>query len=415
WGTSVDTIDLAEDRKRFNALMEELEIPQAAGATALTREEALDAAHKVGYPVLVRPSYVLGGRDMAIIFDDEMLKTWLDKHAQALGHPVLIDQFLDDAFEIDVDALCDGEHVTVGGIMQHIEEAGVHSGDSACVLPPYKISYYHLDIIREYTDRIGKALGVRGLFNIQFAIKDDVVFVLEVNPRASRTTPFVSKATGKPLARYAAQIATGKTLAEIGFTEEPEVDGFFVKEAVLPFQKFPGVDVRLGPEMRSTGEVMGHASSFGHAFAKAEMAASTQLPLKGTIFISVNPFDRGAVTKIARDLSQMGFKLVATLGTAEYLQSIGIPTDVLDKVSEGTPNIVDAIRAGQIDLVINTPRGGQAHYDGALIRGTALLYGVPIVTTMSAATATVQGIKALRQKPLKARSLQVHHHIAERN
>ncbi len=411
WGTSVDTIDLAEDRKRFNALMQELEIPQAAGATALSREEALSVAGKIGYPVLVRPSYVLGGRDMAIIFDDEMLQAWLDKHAQALGHPVLIDQFLDDAFEIDVDALGDGAHVTVGGIMQHIEEAGVHSGDSACVLPPYKISYYHIDIIREYTDRIGKALGVRGLFNIQFAIKDDVVYVLEVNPRASRTAPFVSKATGRPLARYAAMIAAGKTLAGLEFTEEPEVDGFFVKEAVLPFQKFPGVDARLGPEMRSTGEVMGHASSFGHAFAKAEMAASTQLPLNGTIFISVNPFDRGAVTKIARDLMQMGFKLVATHGTAEYLQSIDIPADVLDKVSEGTPNIVDAIRAGQIDLVINTPRGGQAHYDGALIRGTALLYGVPIVTTMSAATATVQGIKALRQKPLKVRSLQVHHHF----
>ena len=215
---------------------------------------------------------------------------------------MLIDQFLDDAFEIDVDALCDGEHVTIGGIMQHIEEAGVHSGDSACVLPPYKISYYHIEIIREYTDRIGKALGVRGLFNIQFAIKDEVVYVLEVNPRASRTVPFVSKATGKPLARYAAQIAAGKTLDELGFTEEPRVDGFFVKEAVLPFQKFPGVDARLGPEMRSTGEVMGHASSFGHAFAKAEMAASTNLPLEGTVFISVNNYDKGAVIKIARDL-----------------------------------------------------------------------------------------------------------------
>ncbi len=415
WGTSVETIDLAEDRKRFNALMRELDIPQAAGATALSRDEAFAAAHQIGYPVLVRPSYVLGGRDMAIIFDDDMLGAWLDKHVQALGHPVLIDQFLDDAYEIDVDALCDGDHVTVGGIMQHIEEAGVHSGDSACVLPPYKISYYHIDILREYTDRIGKALGVRGLFNIQFAIKDEVIFVLEVNPRASRTVPFVSKATGHPLARYAAQIAAGKTLAEIGFTAEPHVDGFFVKEAVLPFQKFPGVDARLGPEMRSTGEVMGHASSFGHAFAKAEMAASTNLPQSGTVFISVNPFDRGAITKVARDLYQLGFTLVATHGTAEYLQSIDIPADVLDKVSEGTPNIVDAIRAGQIDLIINTPRGGQAHYDGALIRGTAHLYGVPIVTTMSAATAIVQGIKALRQKPLRVRSLQVHHHTAKPN
>jgi carbamoyl-phosphate synthase large subunit len=279
------------------------------------------------------------------------------------------------------------------------------------VLPPYKISYYHVEIIREYTDRIGKALGVRGLFNIQFAIKDEVIYVLEVNPRASRTVPFVSKATGHPLARYAAQIAAGKTLSEIGFTREPRVDGFFVKEAVLPFQKFPGVDARLGPEMRSTGEVMGHASSFGHAFAKAEMAANTHLPLEGTVFISVNNYDKGAVMKIARDLHQLGFKLVATEGTAAFLRSVGLPADAVNKVSEGSPHIVDAIRAGDIHLIINTPRGGQAHYDGALIRGTAHLYGVPIVTTMSAAMATVQGIKALRQKPLKVRSLQVHHQL----
>ncbi|MCC6802550.1 MAG: carbamoyl-phosphate synthase large subunit, partial [Anaerolineae bacterium] len=410
WGTSVDTIDLAEDRERFNDLMRELDIPQAAGKTALNREEAVAAAHQIGYPVLVRPSYVLGGRGMAIVFDDDMLVNWLDKHIQWTGHPVLIDQFLDDAFEIDVDALGDGEHVTIGGIMQHIEEAGVHSGDSACVLPPYKISYYHIEIIREFTDQIGKALQVKGLFNIQFAIKDDVVYVLEVNPRASRTAPFVSKATGKPLPRYAAQIASGKTLAELGFTAEPRVDGFFVKEAVLPFQKFPGVDARLGPEMRSTGEVMGHASSFGHAFAKAEIAASTSLPLEGSIFISVNDYDKGAVIKIARDLYQMGFRLVATEGTAKLLGDVNIPATAINKVSEGSPHIVDAIRAGEINLIINTPRGGQAHYDGNLIRGTAALYAVPIITTMSAATAAVQGIKALRQKPLKARSLQAHHH-----
>ncbi|MEP7293177.1 MAG: ATP-grasp domain-containing protein, partial [Chloroflexota bacterium] len=415
WGTSVETIDLAEDRKRFNKLMQELEIPQPAGATAVNHEEAMAVAHNIGYPVLVRPSYVLGGRGMALVFDDAMLGSWLDKHIQWNGHPVLIDQFLDDAYEIDVDALCDGENVTIGGIMQHIEEAGVHSGDSACVLPPYKISYYHIEIIREYTDRIGKALGVKGLFNIQFAIKDEVIYVLEVNPRASRTSPFVSKATGKPLARYAAQIAAGKTLAELGFTEEPRVDGFFVKEAVLPFQKFPGVDARLGPEMRSTGEVMGHASSFGHAFAKAQMAANTHLPLEGTVFISVNNYDKGAMMKVARDLHQLGFKLVATEGTAAFLHSVGLPAEVLNKVSEGSPHIVDAIRAGEINLVINTPRGGQAHYDGALIRGTAHLYGVPIVTTTSAASATVQGIKALLTKPLKVRSLQVHHHIGEKS
>ncbi len=409
WGTSVETIDLAEDRERFNALMHDLDIPQPEGATALNAAEALRAADRIGYPVLVRPSYVLGGRGMKLSFDAEELAAWLETQIQWNGHPVLIDQFLDDAFEVDVDALCDGEHVTIGGIMQHIEEAGIHSGDSACVLPPYKISMYHVEIIREYTQRIGKALGVKGLFNIQFAIKDEVVYVLEVNPRASRTVPFVSKATGIPLARYAALIAAGQTLADLNFLEEPHVDGFFVKEAVLPFQKFPGVDARLGPEMRSTGEVMGHASSFGHAFAKAEMAASTTLPLDGAVFISVNDFDKGAVVKIARDLHKLGFALLATAGTAYWLQTVGLPAAPVNKVSDGSPHVIDRIRAGEIGLIINTPRGGQAHADGALIRGAAHQYGVPIITTMSAAMAAVQGIKALKQKPLKVRSLQVHH------
>ncbi|MBI5669602.1 MAG: carbamoyl-phosphate synthase large subunit [Chloroflexi bacterium] len=409
WGTSVETIDLAEDRERFNGLMRELDIPQPDGATALRRDEALRAAERIGYPVLVRPSYVLGGRGMKLAFDRDELAAWLDTQIQWNGHPVLIDQFLDDAFEVDVDALCDGETVTIGGIMQHIEEAGIHSGDSACVLPPYKISLYHIEIIREYTQRIGKALAVKGLFNIQFAIKDEIVYVLEVNPRASRTVPFVSKATGVPLARYAAMIAAGKTLAELDFLDEPRVDGFFVKEAVLPFQKFPGVDARLGPEMRSTGEVMGHASSFGHAFAKAEMAASTTLPLEGAVFISVNDFDKGAVVKIARDLHRLGFTLLATSGTAYWLETVGLPVTTVNKVSEGSPHVVDQIRAGAIQLIINTPRGGRAHADGALIRGAAHLYGVPIITTMSAAMAAVQGIRALKQKPLRVRSLQVHH------
>ncbi|MBZ0283343.1 MAG: carbamoyl-phosphate synthase large subunit, partial [Anaerolineae bacterium] len=411
WGTSYETINLAEDRKQFNALMNELDIPQPDGGTAMNRDEAVAVANRISYPVLVRPSYVLGGRGMAIVFDDDTLTSWLDQHIEWTGHPVLIDRFLDDAFEIDVDALCDGEHVTIGGIMQHIEEAGIHSGDSACVLPPYKISMYHIEIIREYTHRIGKALGIKGLFNIQFAIKDDVVYVLEVNPRASRTTPYVSKATGIPLASYAAQISAGRTLAEIGFTEEPRVDGFFVKEVVLPFQKFPGVDARLGPEMRSTGEVMGHASNFGHAYVKAQMAANATLPQSGTVLISVNPYDRGGVVKIARDLHQLGFNLLATVGTADWLQSIGLTVSTINKVSEGSPHIVDAIRAGEIALIINTPRGGQAHADGSLIRGAAVLYGVPIITTLTGAAAAVQGIKALRQKPLKVRSLQTHHHI----
>lgn len=410
-GTPVDTIDLAEDRERFNTLMAKLDIPQPAGATALERNGCIAAAEHIGYPVLVRPSYVLGGRGMAIVFDETQMIEWLDKNVRWTGHPVLIDQFLDDAFEVDVDALSDGETVTIGGIMQHIEEAGVHSGDSACVLPPYKISAYHLEIIREYTRRIGLAMGVKGMFNIQMAIKEDVVYVLEVNPRASRTVPYVSKAVGYPMASYAARIAAGETLAEIGFVEEPRVDGFFVKEAVLPFQKFPGVDARLGPEMRSTGEVMGHAASFGHAFVKAQMATNLPLPTSGTVCISVNDYDKGAIAKLARDLHQMGFKLMGTPGTAKWLEMIGLPVEPVNKVAQGSPHIVDAMLEGKIDLVINTPLGGQAHEAGALIRGTAHLLGIPIVTTTSAAMATVQGIKALRDKPLSVRSLQAHHHV----
>ncbi|MCU0465399.1 MAG: carbamoyl-phosphate synthase large subunit [Anaerolineae bacterium] len=410
WGTSVETIDLAEDRKRFNKLMVELDITQPLGATVMSLPEALEAANQIGYPVLVRPSYVLGGRGMGIVFDDTSLTNWVEAHITWGGHPVLIDQFLDDAFEVDVDALCDGTNVTIGGIMQHIEEAGVHSGDSACVLPPYKISQYHLEIIREDTRRIGMALGVKGLFNIQFAIKDDVVYVLEVNPRASRTVPFVSKATAHPLARYAAQIAAGKTLADLNFLEEPHVDGFFVKEAVLPFQKFPGVDARLGPEMRSTGEVMGHASNFGHAFVKAQMATNTPLPTKGTVLVSVNDFDKGQAARIARDLNGMGFGLVATEGTAAYLRKVGLPVEVVNKISEGSPHVIDLMQQGRINLLINTPRGGQAHEEGAVIRAAAVSLDIPIVTTMSAAAASVQGIKALRGKPLKVRSLQRHHH-----
>jgi carbamoyl-phosphate synthase large subunit len=409
WGTSVDTIDLAEDRERFNALMKQLKVTQPAGATVMNREQAFAAAERIGYPVLVRPSYVLGGRGMAIVFDEPTLSAWLEAQIEWNEHPVLIDKFLDDAYEVDVDAVCDGQRVTIGGIMQHIEEAGVHSGDSACVLPPYKISQYHLDIIRDYTRRIGLALGVRGLFNIQFAIKDDVVYVLEVNPRASRTVPFVSKATGKPLARYGAMIAAGATLDALGFLEEPRVDGFFVKEAVLPFQKFPGVDARLGPEMRSTGEVMGHASSFGHAFIKAQMAANMPLPLEGTVCISVNDFDKGAVARIARELHDLGFRIVATKGTAEWLNKIHVQAEVINKVAEGSPHIVDALREGKINLIINTPYGGQAHDDGALIRSMAYQVNVPLVTTMSAAMATLQGIKRRLEKNLQVRSLQAHH------
>ena len=409
WGTPVDAIDLAEDRERFNALMRRLDIAQPAGATILRRDEAAAAAISIGYPVLVRPSYVLGGRGMAIVFDEAQLLNWLDANVEWGGHPVLIDQFLDDAYEVDVDALCDGTAVTIGGIMQHIEEAGVHSGDSACVLPPYKISYFHLDIIREHTRRIGLALGVRGLFNIQFAVKDDEVYVLEVNPRASRTAPFISKATGHPLARYAALIATGASMADLGFLEEPAVSGFFVKEAVFPFQKFPGVDALLGPEMRSTGEVMGQASSFGHAFVKSQAAAGLPLPGRGVVFISVNDFDKPVVAKIARDLCKLGFELAATDGTARWLNRLGIETRRVNKLSQGSPHILDAMRGRGVDLIINTPLGSQAREDGVAIRSQAYALGIPIVTTMSAAAATVQGIKRMREKPLSVRSLQSHY------
>ncbi|MEL6527524.1 MAG: carbamoyl phosphate synthase large subunit, partial [Chloroflexota bacterium] len=341
----------------------------------------------------------------------EQLERWIDEHVEWAGRPVLIDQFLDDAFEVDVDAISDGEHVVIGGIMQHIEEAGVHSGDSACVLPPYRISNYHLDIIREYTQRIGAALDVKGLFNIQYAIKDEEVFVLEVNPRASRTVPFVSKATGVPLAAYASQIAAGTTLEELGFLEEPRIDGFFVKEAVLPFQKFPGVDAILGPEMRRTGEVMGHASNFGHAFAKAQMAAKMPLPDSGTVFISVNDMDKAAVTRIARNLVRLGFTITATDGTAEWLNRFGVPAERVNKVREGSPHIVDLIEEGKVQLVINTPLGGLAHEEGAVIRSKCYEVDVPIVTTMSAAMATMLGITRHHEKPMKVRSLQVHHKL----
>jgi carbamoyl-phosphate synthase large subunit len=408
-GTSVDTIDLAEDRERFNALMKQLNIPQPPGATASTREEALAAAHEIGYPVLVRPSYVLGGRGMAIVFDDAALTEWLNTHIEWNEHPVLIDKFLDDAFEVDVDALCDGERVVVGGIMQHIEEAGIHSGDSACVLPPYKITNYHLDIISEYTHEIGMAMGIKGLFNIQFALQNEEIYVLEVNPRASRTVPFVSKATGKPLAQYASLIAVGRNLHQLGFMEQPEVDGFFVKEAVLPFQKFPGVDARLGPEMRSTGEVMGHASTFGHAYLKAEIAAGMPLPMEGAICISVNDMDKAAMMRMAREFHELGFEILATDGTAEWFNKYGVPTTRINKVAQGSPHIVDAMRAGKIQMMVNTPLGAQAYDDGAQIRSVAYQVGVPLVTTMSAAAATLQGIKSRRRKPFKVRSLQEHH------
>ncbi len=411
-GTSPDAIDLAEDRDRFGDLLERLDIPAPAHGTARSVEDAVTVAQMVGYPVVVRPSYVLGGRAMAIVDGEDALRRYMiDALSAAPDRPILIDQFLEDAFEVDVDAICDGQMLVIGGIMQHIEEAGIHSGDSACVLPPYKISSYHLSIIAEYTEKLGLALGVCGLMNAQYAIKDDVVYVLEVNPRASRTVPFVSKATGVPLAKLAAKVMAGMSLAELGFTEQPPVDGFFVKEAVLPWKKFTGIDALLGPEMRSTGEVMGHAGSFGHAFAKSQMGAGTGLPQAGGVLITVNDFDKGSALKIARDFQRLGFDIYATAGTGAFFTQAGLPVMILAKGSSGVVGntTLDAMHEGKIQLIINTPLGAGAREDGVKIRRLATRLEIPLITTLSAAQAAVNGIRALRQKSLEVRSLQEHY------
>ncbi len=409
WGTSPDSIDIAEDRVRFGNLLRELDIPHPDWGTATSLDAARRVAARIGFPVLVRPSYVLGGRAMEIAYDDSSLAAFLALAAEASPDgPVLIDHYLEDAFEVDVDAVCDGERVVIAGVLQHIEEAGVHSGDSACVLPPYKISLYHLNIIQDYTEKLGLALQVKGLMNIQYAIKDDIVYVLEVNPRASRTVPFVSKATGVSITKIAVQVMAGQLLSAIGFTAMPPVDGFFVKEVVLPFKKFPGVDHRLGPEMKSTGEVMGHAAHFGHAFAKAQMAAGTPLPQAGAALITVNDFDKGAALKLARDLQRLGFTLYATSGTAAWLARAGLPVTAVKKVSEGHSNIQDLVESGELQLIINTPLGARAHDDGRTMRMAAVQHNVPLLTTLSAASAAINGIAALRAKDLKVRSLQEH-------
>ncbi len=410
WGTSPDAIALAEDRKQFATILDELGIPQPENGTAMSLDEAKIVARAIGYPVLVRPSYVLGGRAMGIVYDEKDLHHYIAEATKVSPDaPVLIDRYLEDSFELDVDAVGDGERMVIGGIMEQIEEAGVHSGDSACVLPPLKVSEYHLNIIRDYVERIGLRIGVKGLMNVQMAIKDEIVYVLEVNPRASRTTPFVSKATGVPLAKIAARIAAGQTLLQIGFTEEPELDGFFVKEVVLPFGKFPSALVQLGPEMRSTGEVMGHASSFGHAYAKAAMGAGERLPLSGRVLITVNDNDKANAIKIARDLHRLGFELVGTRGTAEFLSRFGVPTATVNKVSEGSPHTVDMIKSGAVALVINTILGSVSYADGQAIRAAAIASRVPLLTTLSAASAAVSGIRAMQSKGLSVRSLQKHH------
>ncbi len=409
-GTSPASIRLSEDREQFAALLSRMDITQPEHGIARTIDEARLIARRIGFPILVRPSFVLGGRAMAVINDEEQLDAFAQAALDAApGQPLLVDRFLDDSYEIDIDALGDGEQVVIGAVMQHIEEAGVHSGDADCVLPPYKISAYHQGVMEDYTLQLGKMLQVKGLMNVQFAIKEDVVYVLEVNPRASRTVPYASKATGLPMARLASQVMTGKTLGELGVTEQPKVEGFFVKAAVLPFAKLPGTDPRLGPEMHSTGEVMGMAAQFGHAFAKSQEAAGNPLPLSGTVLISVNDFDKGAALKIARDLYRMGFRIIATPGTAQFFARTGLPVDSINKMYQGSPHTVDLIRSGAVQLILNTPLGAHAHSDGSEIRAAAIEMNIPLLTTLSAASAAVVGIRALRQSELCYQSLQEHY------
>jgi carbamoyl-phosphate synthase large subunit len=409
-GTQPDAIDIAEDRKRFDAIARSLGIRQPENGIATSLEEAVSAAKRIGYPVLVRPSYVLGGRAMEIVYDEKSLTEYFERAARVSeDKPVLIDRFLEDAFEADVDAISDGERVVIGGVMQHIEDAGIHSGDSACVLPPYLIGEEHIDEMRQHTVALAKALNVVGLINVQYAIKDGQVYVLEVNPRASRTVPFVSKAIGVQLAAIAARVMLGETLDAIGFTEEVTPAYISVKEAVFPFNKFREFDPILGPEMRSTGEVMGISDSFGSAFGKAQLAADNVLPSEGAIFITVNDSDKRAVTPIARRFQELGFKLFATGGTAKHLRGRGIPVETVLKIHEGRPNGMDMMLNGDVQLLINTPLGKESQRDDYTMRQAAIANHVAYTTTLSAANAACDAILSLRSRAPSVLSLQEWH------
>ena len=406
-GTSVDAIDRAEDRERFEKVCRKVGATVPDNGVAISQAQAVEVAARVGYPVLVRPSYVLGGRAMEIVYDEESLSGYFDRAVRvSADRPVLIDRFIEDAFEADVDALCDGTDVVIGGIMQHIEDAGVHSGDSACVLPPYLLSGESIEEIRELTRRFALELGVVGLLNVQYAIRDGTVYVLEVNPRASRTVPFVSKATGVPLARLAARVMAGETLAELNVPPEPPVAGVAVKEAAFPFNRFE-VDVLLGPEMRSTGEVMGFDDSFGMAFAKAQASAGNVLPSEaGTVIVTVNDRDKPTVTPILRRFQDLGFTILATQGTQRYLNRLGIPAQRVYKVGEGRPNIVDKIVSGEVSLLVNTPLGKKSQYDDYAMRRAAITYNVPYLTTMSATSAACDALIALRSRAHQVKTVQ---------
>ena len=412
-GTSTDSIDLAEDRERFAELIEKLGIPQPENGIAHSIEEAKEIAKKIGYPVLVRPSYVLGGRAMEIVYDEETLENYIMEALEVSPEkPILIDKFLEDAVEIEVDALCDGEEVVIGGIMEHIEEAGIHSGDSACVLPPISVPKETIDTIVDYTKKLALALKVVGLINIQYAVKGNKVYILEANPRASRTVPFVSKATGLPLAKIAAKLMMGKKLRELGIKERLNLKHVAVKEVVFPFIKLPGVDPVLGPEMKSTGEVMGIDYNFGIAYYKAQLAAGMKLPTKGTVFVSVKEDDKQKILPVVKKLKEMGFIITATEGTAKFLTKNGIDAKVVLKVSQGRPNILDLIINKQVDLIINTPSGKKGKTEGYYIRRAAVDYGIPYITTVSGAMAAVKGIEAVKYT-MTIKSIQEYHERAQ--
>ena len=409
-GTSPDAIDLAEDRERFRDLLNRLGLHQAESGTARSVEEAVRIAGEISYPVMVRPSYVLGGRSMQIVYDEAGLLEYMRSAVKASpNHPVLIDKYLADAIEVDADAISDGKTVVVAGIMEHIEEAGVHSGDSACSLPPYTLDKALVRDIERHMRMLALELGVIGLMNAQFAVKDRTIYVLEVNPRGSRTVPFVSKAIGVPLAKLAMKVMMGRSLEELGFIQAPQPEHFSVKEAVFPFNKFPGVDVLLGPEMKSTGEVMGIDGDFGWAFAKSQAGAGAVLPMSGTVFISVKASDRPAALAVGRMLHKLGMRIQATSGTAGYLRDHGLPVEVVNKVTEGRPHIVDHIKNGSISLVVNTVRTASAHVDSLAIRREALHRGIPYFTTMRGAHAAAMGIEAILKKEISIRTLQEYH------
>jgi carbamoyl-phosphate synthase large subunit len=406
-GTSVESIQLAEDRDRFSELMDELGIPVPDYGSAASREEAFDIARRIGFPVMVRPSFVLGGAAMRIVYDEPGLDHYFVGTARvSADHPVLIDRFLEDAVEFDVDAVCDGEEVVIGGILQHIEEAGVHSGDSFAVLPAYRVTPIELEIMKEYTEQIAKALRVKGLINIQFASFEGIIHVLEVNPRASRTVPFIEKATDLPMTAMATRCMLGRTLDSQTFTAPDRLDRVFVKGPVFPFRRFPKSDSLLGPEMKSTGEVMGVGRTFGLAFAKAQVAIGQKLPEKGRVVLSVNHRDKAGVLPIAKDLHGLGFSLLGTRGTADYLKKKNVPCEMILKVGEGKPNIADRILAGDVQMVINTPLGKKSRYDETAVRRSATQADIPCITTLSGARAAVDGISSMKQGKEEVISLQ---------